>query len=69
MNLLAFALHTLLELTDDSYRLIRATVGARRKFFAHLEALTTYHHFESWERLMDFMLRGLELGPYALQKS
>jgi hypothetical protein len=69
MNLLAFGLHTLLELTDDNYRLIRATVGARRRFFQHLEALTTYLHFESWERLMDFMMRGLEIGPYAVQKS
>ena len=69
MNLLAFGLHTLLELTDPSYRLIRAAVGARRKFFAHLEALTTYWHFETWERLMDFMMRGLEIGPYAVQKS
>jgi len=40
MNLLAFALHTLLEVTDPSYRLVRAAVGARRKFFQHLEALT-----------------------------
>jgi len=69
MNLLAFGLHTLLELADESYRLIRATVGARRRFFQHIEALTTYLHFESWERLMDFMMRGLEIGPYAVQKS
>jgi hypothetical protein len=69
MNLLAFGLHTLLELTDESYRLIRSTVGARRKFFQHLEALTTYLYFETWERLMDFMMRGLEIGPYAVQKS
>jgi hypothetical protein len=69
MNLLAFALHTLLELTDASYRLIRATVGARRKFFQHLEALTTYVYFETWEGLMDFMMRGLEIGPYAVPKS
>jgi hypothetical protein len=69
MNLLAFGLHTLLELTDASYRLIRATVGARRKFFHHLEALTTYLYFESWERLMDFMMKGLEIGPYAAQKN
>jgi hypothetical protein len=68
MNLLAFGLHTLLDLTDERYRLIRATVGARRKFFAHLEALTTYLYFETWERLMDFMMRGLEIGPYAAQK-
>lgn len=68
MNLLAFGLHTLLELTDTSYRLIRAAVGARRKFFQHLEALTTYLYFETWERLMDFMMRGLEIGPYAVIK-
>lgn len=69
MNLLAFGWHTLLELADGSYRLIRATLGPRRRFFQHLEALTSYLHFENWERLMDFMLRGLEIGPYAVQKS
>jgi hypothetical protein len=69
MNLLAFGLHTLLELADESYRLIRAEVGARRRFFQHIEALTSYLHFESWEALMDFMMKGLEIGPYALQKS
>ncbi len=68
MNLLAFGLHTLLDLTDASCRLIRATVGARRKFFQHLEALTSYLYFETWERLMDFMMRGLQIGPYAAQK-
>jgi hypothetical protein len=68
MNLLAFALHTLLEVTDASYRLVRAAVGARRKFFQHLEALTAYWPFESWERLMDFMMRGQEVGPYAAPK-
>ena len=69
MNLLAFALHTLLEWTDEDYRLIRQAVGARRKFFRHLEALTTYLAFENWERLMNFMMRGLEIGPYAAPKS
>jgi hypothetical protein len=69
MNLLAFGLHTLLEVTDSSYRMIRVAVGARRKFFQHLEALTTYLYFETWERLMDFMMRGLEIGPYAVQKN
>jgi hypothetical protein len=69
MNLLAFGRHTLLELVDGSYRLIRATLGRRQRFFQHREALTSYLHFESWQRLMDFMLRGLEIGPYAVQKS
>jgi hypothetical protein len=69
MNLLAFALHTLLEVTDTSYRLVRAAVGARRKFFQHLEALTAYWYFENWERLMDFMMQGQEVGPYARRKN
>ena len=69
MNVLAFALHTLLEVTDSSYRLVRAAVGARRKFFTHLEALTAYWFFENWERLMDFMMRGQEVGPYAGRKN
>lgn len=69
MNLLAFALHTFLEVTDESYRLVRAAVGARRKFFTHLEAVTAYWFFANWERLMDFMMRGQEVGPYAAQKS
>ena len=37
--------------------------------WGHLEALTTYLHFETWERLMDFLMRGLEIGPYALPKN
>ncbi|NJN05354.1 MAG: ISNCY family transposase [Rhodobacteraceae bacterium] len=69
LNLLAFALHTFLEVTDPSYQLVRAAVGARRKFFTHLEAVTAYWFFESWERLMDFMMRGQEVGPYAAQKA
>ena len=69
MNLLAFALHTFLELTDADYQLIRTTVGARRTFFEHLRALTTYLHFESWTCLMNFMMQGLEIGPHAIAKS
>lgn len=69
MNLLAFGLHTLLEVTDASYRLVRAAVGARRKFFQHLEAITAYWFFENWDRLMDFMMRGQEVGPYAPRKN
>jgi hypothetical protein len=68
LNLLAFALHTLLELGDESYRLIRATIRRRQRFFEHLEALTTYLYFPSWAALMDFMMRGLEIGPYAVKK-
>ena len=67
LNLLSFGLHTLMELADGCCRLLHATVGARRSIFPHLEALTTYWPFESWERLVDFMMRGLAIGPYAVQ--
>lgn len=64
MNLLAFAMHGLLDHCDDSYRLIRRTLVARKTFFDDIRALTRYHCFESWIALMDFMMRGLEIGPY-----
>jgi hypothetical protein len=41
MNLLAFGLHTLLELVGGSDRLIRAPLGRRQRCFQHLEALTS----------------------------
>jgi hypothetical protein len=69
MNLLAFGLHTWLGLADESYRLIRAAVGPRQTFFQHFQALTTYVQFETWAQLMDFMMRGLEIGPYAAPES
>lgn len=69
LNLLAFGLHTLLEVTDTGYQLVRAAVGARRKFFQHVEALTAYWFFQNWHGLIDFMMRGQEVGPYAVQKS
>ena len=65
MNILAFLFHTVLQLTDEHYRLIRATLPTRKTFFDDLRALTRYFCFQSWEELMQFMMRGLEIGPYA----
>ncbi len=64
MNILAFLLHTLLEIGDMSYRHIREALGARRIFFEHVRALTHYKCFAGWNEMMDFMMRGLEIGPY-----
>ena len=69
MKLLPFSLHTLLEVTDPSYQMVRTAAGARQKFFQHLEAVTAYWFFENWERLMNFMMRGQEVDPYAARKS
>jgi hypothetical protein len=61
-NLLAFLLHTLLELLDAKYRLLRQTLVTRKTFFDDLRALTRYICFASWGHLLDFMLHGLEVA-------
>jgi hypothetical protein len=65
MNILAFLYHTFLSFTDENYRLIRANLPTRKTFFDDLRALTRYILFPNWATLMDFMMRGLEIGPYA----
>lgn len=65
MNILAFLYHTFLSFTDQRYQLIRATLPTRKTFFDDLRALTRYMLFSNWDGLMDFMMRGLEIGPYA----
>jgi hypothetical protein len=69
MNILAFLYHTFLSFTDERYRLIRAALPSRKTFFDDLRALTRYLLFANWDALMDFMMRGLEIGPYAVEKS
>ena len=60
-NLLAFLFHTVLELMDEKYQLIRRTLPTRKTFFQDIRALTRYIYFDSWDELMLFMIRGLEL--------
>ena len=61
LNLLGFLFHTVLEIFDQRYRLIRQTLPRRKDFFNDIRALTRYICFESWEQLLAFMIRGLEL--------
>ena len=65
LNILAFLHHTFLSFTDANYRLIRAELPTRRTFFDDLRALTRYIVFPDWVALLDFMMKGLEIGPYA----
>ena len=46
--------------------MIREKLPTRQTFFDHVRALTTYIYFPSWEAMMDFMIRRLEIGPYAI---
>jgi hypothetical protein len=61
LNLLAFLFHTVLDLVDEKYRLIRQSLRIRRKFFQDIETLLRYFVFPSWESLLQFMFNGLEL--------
>jgi len=63
LNLLAFLFHTVLELVDAQYRLLRQALGPRRTFFNDIKTLTRYLYFDSWQHLLDFMIKQLELAP------
>jgi hypothetical protein len=59
--ILAFLFHTVLEFTEDRYRLIRKKLPARKTFFDDIRALTRYICFDTWDHLLNFMMEGLEL--------
>jgi hypothetical protein len=61
MNILAFLFHTVLQYTDKKYRLIWDNLPSRKTFFEDIRALTRYICFESFQDLMNFMIRGLEI--------
>ena len=60
-NLLAFLFHTILDMMDSKYQIIRAKLPSRKTFFQHVQALTCYLCFDDFDALLDFMMRGLEL--------
>ncbi len=64
LNLLAFLLHTLLNLLDAQYQLLRKELVTRVDFFNDLRALLRYMVFDGWDSLMIFMLRALEVSGY-----
>ncbi len=61
LNLLAFLFHTVLEWSDDTYALLRQVLARRQTFFHDIQAFMRSMVFDSWDHLMDFMIRGLEL--------
>jgi len=61
LNLLAFLFHTVLDLTDVRYQMIRQALRKRQRFFQHMETLLFYFPFNSWDHLLDFMFKGLDL--------
>lgn len=61
LNILSLLFHTLLELPDLKYKLLRFHLPTHKTFFDDLRALTRYMYFDSWDHLLTFMLKGLEL--------
>jgi hypothetical protein len=61
LNILSLLFHTVLELLDQKYKLLRSHLPTRKTFFDDLRALTRYMYFDSWDHLLTFMLEGLEL--------
>lgn len=58
MNLIAFAMHTVADLVDEAWKAARAAVGARRRFFEDLRAITTYLVFPAWGELVETLRTG-----------
>lgn len=61
MNLIAFLFHTVLEIFDLRYAVLRKAVGRRQTFFNDIRAITRYWCFEGWDNMMLFMLQGLKI--------
>ena len=47
LNLLAFLMHTILDLGDEAYQRIRRVLGTRQTF-NNIQALTRYWFFANW---------------------
>ena len=59
--LLAFLFHTVLKHIDKCYQLLREALPTQKTFFDDIRALTRYMCFESWQQMLEFMLKGLEI--------
>jgi len=53
MNLLAFLCHTVLDMINTKYLLICTKLSSRKMFFQHIQTLTCYHCFTSFDALLD----------------
>ena len=61
LNLISYLFHTLAEMFDRRYLLLRKTLPSRKTFFHDAQALTKYFFYESWDHLLIAMVKGLEL--------
>lgn len=59
--LLAFLVHTVLDLGCAQYQAVRQALRTRRKFFESLRTLTRFYYYDNWDHLLTFMFHSLEL--------
>ena len=57
MILLAYLMHTCFDWLDAPYRAVRSALPSRATFFEHVRTLLYYLPFDSWDHLLNFMLR------------
>jgi hypothetical protein len=62
LNLLAFQMHSLLDIADEDYQKARAYARRRDEFFNELRILMRRNLFESWQQLIVFMYSDLDTG-------
>jgi hypothetical protein len=55
LNLLAFAFHTVADLSYDLWHKAVSKAGTRRDFFQHMRSITVYWVFSSWTHLLTAM--------------
>ena len=53
LNLLAFAFHTICDLTEDTWRAARSKAGSRMRFFTRLATIVEFLVFGTWVELME----------------
>lgn len=61
LMILAFLLHSVLDLFDARYRLLRSHIGRRSRFFSELATLLKYVFFPGSQQLLQFMIEQLGL--------
>lgn len=59
LSVLAFLVHSAINLIDLRFRQLRQRLGSRQSLFQPINALTTFIYFPDWTGLLDFMLQGL----------
>ena len=62
LHLLAFQMHSLLDINDEDYRKARAYARRRDEFFNELRVLMRRNLFGSWQELIVFMYSDLDTG-------